>query len=1089
MNQPSTSPRIELPPSLDGQLQQFRARLRRVKMLESAGIALFGILVGFLSVFAIDRLVETPNWVRWFLFLGSATAVATIPLWFERWVMRYTSHSSLARLMSQKFPALGDSLLSAIELSSNPNEQSRSPALCRAALHQVAEEAASKDLNQAAPDVFHRRWWMMASMAAAACLLVFGLYPSAAWNALNRFATPWRSVERYTFAMLSDVPQQWFVPHGESLELKIPLADNTAWQPQTGKLWLSNLPAIESPLAEGMYRFALPPQIQPSKLRLLVGDARPTIELIPTLRPELLSASATVRLPDYLQRTEPLEKDVRSGVVSMVEGATLSIAGKTTRSLSNAQLDNKNIPTEGAHFTTPTWISSESTIHELRWIDEHGLSSKSPFPLQVNVLPDEEPSIYAEGLPRSKVLLDSEQLKFQVHGSDDFGIRRIGMEWRTAPGAAVAKPIQGEWILTAGSPTSDRLDADAVFQANALKIEPQPIELRLFVEDYLPDRSRIYSAPHVLYVLNESDHAMWVLQQFNRWQREAMEVRDRELQLLEVNQKLRSMSPEELNQEENRRLLEQQAAAEQANARRLSGLTSRGEDLLKQAARNSEIGVGHLEKWAEMQKILKDISANRMPSVSNLLKQAAKEAKASQSNNSKTEPKVAGPNRSDPSSGSSKPEENKANPLAAPRVVDAESSQQPTEDSEGEESKKKPSAGALRLPTTTLAGKAPKKKGEEPPPASPDAVEQAVEQQMALLEEFDKVSDELNKIMANLEGSTLVKRFKAASREQIQVADATGGLLPAAFGLRSKRLSGENRKTVEQLSIRETTALNTVGQIIDDLESFHERRPMVKFKDVLEDIKKEDPLSGLRILSQQVTEQQGLAIAEAEFWSDTFDRWAEDLVDPACKGQCPGSKSKSSLPPSIVLEVMQILEAEMNLRDRTRVAEQSKVANTDELYTNSVNELVTTQSALRDRIVTVGEKIEALPEAAEQFGKEIQLMHQVDVVMSDAVNILGRPDTGRPAVAAETEAIELLLSSKRINPKGGGGGGSNPGGGGSGDTNDAAIAMIGPGVNEKEVRQDHGIEQATGTTGAGLPEEFRHGLDQYFERIDRRRSQ
>ena len=50
--------------------------------------------------------------------------------------------------------------------------------------------------------------------------------------------------------------------------------------------------------------------------------------------------------------------------------------------------------------------------------------------------------------------------------------------------------------------------------------------------------------------------------------------------------------------------------------------------------------------------------------------------------------------------------------------------------------------------------------------------------------------------------------------------------------------------------------------------------------------------------------------------------------------------------------------------------------------------------------------------------------------MDEATEILARPETGSPAIAAETEAIELLLQSKRINPKGGGGGGSNPGGGG-----------------------------------------------------------
>ena len=575
-----------------------------------------------------------------------------------------------------------------------------------------------------------------------------------------------------------------------------------------------------------------------------------------------------------------------------------------------------------------------------------------------------------------------------------------------------------------------------------------------------------------------------------------MLFRSRELALLETNKKLRSLAEKDLENPDVIKQVEQQAAAEQANARRLGNLTAKGEDLLRQAARNSEIGVGHLEKWAEMQKILKDISANRMPSVANLLKQAAKENKATAAANSqpKDPPKIAGVDRREPSEGGeSKSEEDpeKKQTATAPRLVDAESSQQPQTDQEDSEEakKKKPSSGRLGLPTTTLAGaKNGSKDKEQDSPENPEAMQQAVDQQMALLAEFDKVSDELNKIMANLEGSTLVKRFKAAAREQIAVADSVGNSLPTAFGTRAKRLKSEDREVLEQLSSRENVALNTVGQIIDDLEAFHERRPMVKFRDVLDDIKQEDPMAGLRKLSTELIDQQGVSIAEAEYWSDTFDRWAEDLVDPASKGQCPGGKSKGSLPPSIVLEVMQILEGEMNLRERTRVAEQAKGAAPEEQYRASAKELSGSQKELRDRVVVVGEKIADLPNGTEEFGKEIELMQMVEAAMNDAWNLLKRPDTGKGAVAAETEAIELLLSSKRINPKSkGGGGGANPGGGGSGDTTDAAIAMVGPGVNEKETRQDHGIEQSTGTTTSLLPEEFRYGLDQYFERIDRRR--
>src|SRR4029077_20024122 len=138
-----------------------------------------------------------------------------------------------------------------------------------------------------------------------------------------------------------------------------------------------------------------------------------------------------------------------------------------------------------------------------------------------------------------------------------------------------------------------------------------------------------------------------------------------------------------------------------------------------------------------------------------------------------------------------------------------------------------------------------------------------------------------------------------------------------------------------------------------------------------------------------------------------------------------------------------------------------------------------------ERIEKVTERIRALPDGEGQFGREIALLGAVGQVMGEATSILARPDTGSPAIAAETEAIELLLQSRRFNPGGGGGGGANPGGGGGGTTNDSALSLIGRGANEKEVRQAQGSAHSTGDSGAVLPEEFRTGLDAYFNRLER----
>jgi hypothetical protein len=191
------------------------------------------------------------------------------------------------------------------------------------------------------------------------------------------------------------------------------------------------------------------------------------------------------------------------------------------------------------------------------------------------------------------------------------------------------------------------------------------------------------------------------------------------------------------------------------------------------------------------------------------------------------------------------------------------------------------------------------------------------------------------------------------------------------------------------------------------------------------------------------------------------------------------------LPPSIVLEVLQILEGEVNLREQTRVAQQARAAMETKEHERQAHQLADTQKGLRERDDKVIDRIKQLPNGDEEFAYEIDLLGKVSTVMGEATEILGRPETGSQAIAAETEVIELLLRSKRINPKGGGGGGANPGGGGSGTTHDSAMALLGGGVNPKEVREDRGVSQATGESGAVLPEEFRAGLDEYFNRLER----
>jgi hypothetical protein len=311
-------------------------------------------------------------------------------------------------------------------------------------------------------------------------------------------------------------------------------------------------------------------------------------------------------------------------------------------------------------------------------------------------------------------------------------------------------------------------------------------------------------------------------------------------------------------------------------------------------------------------------------------------------------------------------------------------------------------------------------------------------------------------------------------------------MVDGSFGKQSGQIDPTNKTVYTELAKVENNSSQNVSNIMDDLQAYFERRKFVKFKTVLDDMKKQDVVGGLRQIADELQTEPGLSIAGCEFWWDTMDRWAEDLVDPAGACNCQCSGSKDSLPPAIVLEVLKILEAEINLREETRVTEKARPALAKDKYAKRAAALSETQKGLEKRTADVTEQIRKLPDAEEQFAKEIRLLTAVTQVMDEAKEILARPDTGSVAIGAETDAIELLLQSKRINPRGGGGGGSTPGGGGGGTTNDSALALMGLGVNAKEVREAGGATQATGTSGRSLPEEFRAGLDQYFNRFENR---
>jgi len=116
-------------------LEQFKKQLWKIKITEAVLAGFFGLLFSFLLVFGLDRLMETPNTLRLIiLVLGVSLFSLFAPYWIRRWVYGHRRENQLARLISRRFPKLGDRLLGAVELQDQTaNLDTLSPELRAAA--------------------------------------------------------------------------------------------------------------------------------------------------------------------------------------------------------------------------------------------------------------------------------------------------------------------------------------------------------------------------------------------------------------------------------------------------------------------------------------------------------------------------------------------------------------------------------------------------------------------------------------------------------------------------------------------------------------------------------------------------------------------------------------------------------------------------------------------------------------------------------------------------------------------------------------------------------------------------------------------
>ena len=621
---------IQLPGELDRQLRRFERRLFGLETFLAVCGSLCLVLLSYGILLYADRFMDTPVALRVFLMGSALLACVGFGLyWLYHWCWRRRDRRALARLAQHHITGLGDRLLGAVELASGRRpDVGMSPALCRAAVHQVAEEVTRYDFVRAVP---LRRPRLVGAALVLLMLLVLLpaiLFSQAGANAWARWIQPTADIDRYTFVQLEPLPSQWHVAHGVPFEVTCQVLSGSRWMPAFARGRIQGQGRVIGTLQDGRAHLQMHGLTQPADVQIRVGDATVQTRIIPVHRPELLRMQAVEVLPSYLQR-EPLVVRLGSGRPSFLSGSTVTLTGTVSRALQRAEVYQDAplaLPVQSNTFVfADVDAAALQEEHAFTWHDHYGLDGAAAYVLRANLHTDHAPRVETRGVERVVAMLDDEVLTFTIRADDDYGVQKTWVQWSGATGPQRETPLpDGRHMVATGAPDRVTLETTFHFSAVAEGIpEDSVIRLQAFAVDYFPDRTPSASMVHEIHILNRAAHADLVRAKMDALHARIEALVHEEERLLEASRDVAALPAEQLESAEVGAQLRDSSQAELDNAAQAMDVAREAWQLLEEGLRNSSIDAESLHMWSELVESLTGLAESEMPSAAQALGEAA----------------------------------------------------------------------------------------------------------------------------------------------------------------------------------------------------------------------------------------------------------------------------------------------------------------------------------------------------------------------------------------------------------------------------------------------------------------------------------
>ncbi|MGZ4962074.1 MAG: hypothetical protein ACXWC8_05905 [Limisphaerales bacterium] len=631
---PTNGQPVMLPEQLHLQFACVERRLWRVETAVAVCSAVAAVVISWLVLFVSDRIWPTPVWLRALLFVtGLAVGAIGVLRWMDRWVWHKRDQRELARLVQKKYRKLGDRLLGIVELAGEHEHSANfSPALYRAAIEQVANEAVGYDFPASVSARAARKFSAIAAAATVCLMIACAALPLASWNAMLRWVLPAANIPRYTLVTLEGFPAEIIVPHGEPFALSGRVNYRSFWKPHNVVGLIGTQPKIAASSQSGGVQLRVPAQVENGVLIVRAGDAETRVKILPSLRPAIKDLSASIQLPSYL-RYEPQTQKLNSGALLVLEGSRAAFAGSMTRPLTEASMSSEPgsaipLKLQAENFSTePTPVDGVSHF-TMTWKDNLGLTNAAPLRLSVQTQKDSPPMPDLPNLPRECAMLASDVLTIKLEARDDFGVRDIGLMWDFASDNPGSQSTVTETKIQTESPHEKKTEHEFKWSPSLFRIPPDSVvELQGYARDYFPERERIRTAPYRIRVLSPEQHAEMLRQRLEALMSSSEEVTRSQEKVVANARDAKENT--KLNEQQQNARLGQTKDDQNRNANDLQNLAKAGERVLQEAMKNPIFKEDTVQKWSKTLQQWQDLAKQKMGDAAKSMQSAQQSSKNS----------------------------------------------------------------------------------------------------------------------------------------------------------------------------------------------------------------------------------------------------------------------------------------------------------------------------------------------------------------------------------------------------------------------------------------------------------------------------